>query len=334
MGDLCMNLEKQHVDAVITWVDGSDPRHFLMRKCFLGERKSKGIKYLQSGRSEARFKNNNEIEYCVKSIVKFMPWIRHIFIVTDQQVPGFLEMSGSKYKNVFVIDHSEIFDGLDWALPTFNSRTIETMVHRIPGLADRYLYFNDDFFVLQKARIDDFFIGEKVVLRGRWRCSWRLNEIKTFILGVIYKALSLSSNRDRSGHLIPQMRAADLAGFSSRYFETSHAPHPVRTNTLKIFFDQNERILHDNIKHKFRSLDQFVVHPLAHHLEIASNNFVVNNIEDNLLINFRYTPHAFDISYPSIGDNVKFLCLQSLECASSLTRSKVLEFIDSRLAHS
>ena len=48
------------------------------------------------------------------------------------------------------------------ALPTFNSHAIELNLHRIPGLAPAFLYFNDDFFLGQRAFPDDFLSAEEV----------------------------------------------------------------------------------------------------------------------------------------------------------------------------
>src|SRR5690606_5700640 len=105
----------------------------------------------------------------IESIRKFMPWIRKIYLVTDQQRPGFLDEYECERLGVEILDHSVIFSRYEWALPTFNSISIVTALHRIPKLADRYICFNDDVIVLAAVREDDLFVDGKVVRRGTWQ---------------------------------------------------------------------------------------------------------------------------------------------------------------------
>ncbi|NUR85504.1 MAG: hypothetical protein HOY71_15595, partial [Nonomuraea sp.] len=79
--------------------------------------------------------------------------IRHVWIVTDQQVPPWLDLSSPL---VTVVDHREIFADAD-ALPTFNSHAIESRLHHIPGLSEHFLYFNDDFFLGRVTTPGQFF---------------------------------------------------------------------------------------------------------------------------------------------------------------------------------
>jgi len=139
------------VDVVYTWVDGSD-REWLEKK------KRTLEKYADHHASEevsgaGRFRDNGELKYSVRSVMKFAPWIRKVFIVTDGQVPGWLDTSNPKIE---IVDHKDIFDNAD-DLPCFSSRAIEMRVHHITGLSERFLAFNDDFFLGRPTRVSDFF---------------------------------------------------------------------------------------------------------------------------------------------------------------------------------
>jgi hypothetical protein len=70
----------------------------------------------------------------------FAPWIRRVFLVTDDQLPAWLD---ADHPDVTVVSHREIF-GVAGRLPTFNSQAIESRLHLIPGLAEHFLYLNDD----------------------------------------------------------------------------------------------------------------------------------------------------------------------------------------------
>jgi hypothetical protein len=79
--------------------------------------------------------------------------VRKIFIVTDDQVPAWLNVAHPK---ITIVDQSSIVPDKSW-LPTFNSVAIEAQLHRIPGLAEHFIHINDDFFLGQPCRKEDFF---------------------------------------------------------------------------------------------------------------------------------------------------------------------------------
>ena len=125
------------IDAVITWVDGSDPRHAASMRKY-----GKAVSFKEDDVAGAtRFASNGEVEWCVASIRKFAPFVRTIYIVTDNQDPHIPDGSIP----VKIIDHKELFKGYEEFLPVFNSISIESMTWRIPGLAEHYIEFNDDF---------------------------------------------------------------------------------------------------------------------------------------------------------------------------------------------
>lgn len=114
------------MDAVITWVDGNDPKH--RKKWKKHKKKNRNVdNELLTGRDKTRFVNKGELQYCLYSIRKFAQWIRKIFLVTDNQIPVFIDEEFIKEHNVIIVNHHTIFESYEWALPTFNSRTLELM---------------------------------------------------------------------------------------------------------------------------------------------------------------------------------------------------------------
>ena len=148
-----MNVDNP-IDAVISWVDGSDEEHRRKMNRYL---ENKGE--LELEKKSTRFNQVGEIKFSIDSILKFAPFIRTIYLVTDAQVPTFLKkgVRTEKYSKVQIIDHLTIFKGNERYLPTFNSLSIETMLTKIPNLAERFVYFNDDFFIIKKTNPSDFF---------------------------------------------------------------------------------------------------------------------------------------------------------------------------------
>ena len=133
--------ENEQIDIVYTWVDGDDP--------LLQEKKKKYIDRttsdtLEDAVSDTRYKNIEELRYSLRSVYLFMPWVHKIYIVVDDcQKPYYIN---EEHPKIEIVTHSTIFPDSSY-LPTFNSQSIETNLHRIPGLLNKFIYFNDDFFV-------------------------------------------------------------------------------------------------------------------------------------------------------------------------------------------
>ena len=71
------------IDVIITWVDGNDEALNAKRAAYITpeEANEKDIA------APTRYANRGEINWCIRSINKFMPWVRRIFLVTDGQNP-------------------------------------------------------------------------------------------------------------------------------------------------------------------------------------------------------------------------------------------------------
>lgn len=113
--------------------------------------------------SASRFEDNEELRYSLRSIEKHAPWVRHVFIVTNGQIPSWLNLDNPR---VTVVSHQEIFLNTSH-LPTFSSPAIESHIHRIPGLSQKFIYMNDDVMFGTHVWPDDFYShskGQKVYL--------------------------------------------------------------------------------------------------------------------------------------------------------------------------
>ena len=116
-----------------------------------------------AGMSASRFADNQELKYSLRSIEKHAPWVRKIFIVTNGQLPSWLNLDNHR---VEVITHAELFPNASH-LPTFSSPAIESHLHRIPGLSQRFIYMNDDVMFGEDVWPDDFYThskGQKIFL--------------------------------------------------------------------------------------------------------------------------------------------------------------------------
>ena len=124
------------VDAVYTWVDGNDSAWQRQYRQVQSEQDRPAVI------EAARFRDNDELKYSLRSIYQYAPWFRTVYIVTANQSPVWLNLD-----SVVVIDHREIIP--PQFLPTFSSRAIELYLHRIPRLSETFVYFNDDVALLK-----------------------------------------------------------------------------------------------------------------------------------------------------------------------------------------
>ena len=139
--------DQQPVDLVYLWVDGNDPVWQAKRNRTIGVTEKHS-----SVNCDGRYANHDELRYSLRSAERFAPWIRRIFIVTDNQVPAWIDPSHPKIR---IVDHSEIMPSE--ALPCFNSSVIEHFIWRIPDLCERFLYANDDMYFGRPVEPGDFF---------------------------------------------------------------------------------------------------------------------------------------------------------------------------------
>ncbi|KAH3732348.1 Stealth protein CR1, conserved region 1 [Pelomyxa schiedti] len=135
------------VDIVYTWVNGSDPAHKKSKESF-------------GGAWDGGYRDYGVLKYSMRSVEKFMPWIRNIILVTNGQVPTWANPNAPGFR---VVTHEEIFPNPD-DLPTFNSNAIEANLHNIPDLAPCLLYMNDDMFLAREIPRNFYFNPDNGVL--------------------------------------------------------------------------------------------------------------------------------------------------------------------------
>lgn len=142
-----VNKTKYPIDLVYLWCDINDEKYKKKKEDF---EKRNNIK--SNTNSICRFVSNDELKYSLRSVEKYASWINKIFIVTDNQIPEWLN---TKHPKITVISHYEIMPAE--ALPSYNSNAIEHCIVNIPNLSEHFLYANDDMFFASYVASDFFF---------------------------------------------------------------------------------------------------------------------------------------------------------------------------------
>ena len=230
------------IDMVFTYCDGTDPKFIEEKNRFLKEKdkvNNKPIRYI----------NINEIVYSVRSVLKFMPWINMIYIITNKQTPP-VELN----PKVKIIDHTEIIPKK--YLPTFNSDVIESFIHNIPELSEIFLYNNDDMMHTRNVNISDIIQENKFIFRNYYR-NWIITQNTCEYLKRIHLTSQLFKQSNPSIKLINNHHTKFLRKSTLKFVEEKYPKllHELRVNRVRgeiyiqyLFFCINiDNILNDNI---------------------------------------------------------------------------------------
>ncbi len=245
------------VDLVYTWVDGADPGWKSQRR--EAEALESGP-LIRTSNDDGRFATHDELRYSLRSVEYFAPWVRRIFIVTAGHLPAWLDTADDRIQ---VVGHDQIFE--DPAnLPTFNSHAIEAQLYRIPGLAEHFIYMNDDVFLGQSASPGDFFTPA-----GQPRFFLSQQPIRCG--GDQELPIDIAAKNNRS------IIEARFGRTISRKFK--HAPHAQRRSTLELIAADNPEAVARTAAARFRSpTDVSIPSSLAHYYGLGLGTAVPSEI--------------------------------------------------------
>ena len=200
------------MDAVITYVNMNDP---LWRQDYASTGKSLNVK---------RFRDWGTLKYLLRGIEVNMPFIENVFLVVsrESQVPHWADTS-----RLQIILHRDIIP--ERFLPVFNSTAIEMFLHRIPGLSEQFIYFNDDFFPVLPCKEEDFFEGNRI----RTGFSHHL-----FALNLYKKQTRNASNLAREALGLPRSRW---------YIRPQHTCCPMLRSSQETLFKAVEGAILDSV---------------------------------------------------------------------------------------
>ncbi|MFJ4337582.1 stealth conserved region 3 domain-containing protein [Streptomyces sp. NPDC088915] len=271
------------IDVVYTWVDDTDPAWRERRDAV---RRKLGIAVNDADSGDVRFRNRDELRYSLRSLQMFAPWVRTIYLVTDDQAPEWLDTEAA---GIEVVSHRDIFPDQSW-LPTFNSHAIESQLHRIEGLSEHFLYFNDDVFIGRSLSPSSFFLSNGVAKLFRSPTSIPPNPTSPDDEGYFAAA---KNNRDL---LEKEFGRVATHGFL-------HAPHPLRRSVLAEIAERFPEEIATTARNPFRAnTDLSVTSSLHHHYGYLTG---------------KSAPSAISCSYVNVGNYEHHSVLSRLLAARS-----------------
>lgn len=256
----------ESIDFVIPWVDGSDEqwqREFVRYK-------SEGEEF---DSSMIRYRNWDNLRYWFRAVEKFAPWVRKIHFITWGHLPSWLDTSNPKLN---IVRHGDYIPS-DY-LPTFSSHPIELNIHRIEGLSEHFVLFNDDTFLGCDVAPERFF-------KGGLPCDTaRLGIIAdSSIAHIILNDVNVINRRHRKSlsakwfspryKLSDIMKTLSLAPWSSYAgFKDTHMPQPFLRSTFDKLWQQQAELLDATSRHRIRS-NEDVNQYLMRYEQLVTGNF-------------------------------------------------------------
>lgn len=276
---------EEEIDIVYTWVDGGDPLFISERKKFAGQSASRDARQASL---DNHFRDNGELLYSLRSVEKFAPWVHRIHIVTNGQVPAWLN---TDCERISLVAHEQIFSDPD-RLPVFNSNAIESQLHRIPGLSRRFLYMNDDLFLCRPIYRSDYINNDAG--QNFFFDSIPLHEDRHY-----------GSVHDRA-YAYTQMVAKQLQPDTTKRYLPSHCPQIYDREILFHLKDLFPDAFNETASHRFRDPKDLV-------LRILYSIYILETSEQN-------NGHK-PITLQNYSDGYMFLMLDShvLSSIRSLT---------------
>jgi len=259
------------IDFVICWVDGNDKEW--------QKDKAKYNPDVFSDSRNIRYRDWENLQYWFRGVEKFAPWVNKIHFVTWGHIPSWLNRDHPKLN---IVRHEDCIPG-DY-LPTFSARPIEVNLHRIENLAEQFVYFNDDMFILNSLKESDFFRNGMpcdiaainiAISPDDIHGNAKLNAVN--IINKYFSKKNVISNNKMKWYNLKYGKALFRTLLLTPWklftgFYTPHLPNAFLKQTFEEVWNKEADILEITSSHKFRERSD-VTQYLFKFWQLASGNF-------------------------------------------------------------
>lgn len=265
------------IDFVVTWVDMDDPKWKNEYSKFYGK-----IDNRVNELSEARFRDNGFLKYWFRGISAFAPWVRNIHFVTSGQKPDWLNTDHPKLN---MVNHTDYIPKK--YLPVFNSNLIEIYMHKIPGLSEHFVYFNDDFYIINHLPISRFFENGLPKDIAAFRTNTGISQFEKMLknnIRLINKHFNKKEVFDKSSlkWYDPSYGSRGRLNHLLKYYNkfvtlrTPHNAQPFLKSTFEDVWKHCGQELEEMSNHRFRNDNDFTPE-LFRTWQICKSNFLPYN---------------------------------------------------------
>lgn len=307
------------VDIVMPWVDGSDPEWIRSRSKY----DPRPASNISTEEQANRFRDWGNLQYIFRGIETFMPWVRKVHFITCGHKPSWLN---TNQERLHWVKHDDYIP--EAYLPTFSSHPIELNMHRIKGLSEQFIYFNDDFFVLKPTQKSDFYSADGLpkdqsVFFRIPGVSYKdtFGHIQLNDIGIINQNFNRSDVirqhwrklfSPKNGLLAPLLSATFLPTNHFPGFMVNHMPQAFLKSTFNDVWSKEGEILDNVCKNRFRDakdVNQYLMREWQ---------FVTGRFEPSNLLKrsgyFSIFPHQLDSLTHTITSQAKqLICINDVE---------------------
>lgn len=258
------------IDFVVTWVDDSDEFWQGKRNLYTKNKSKSSIK-------KTTFREWGTFKYWFRGVEKNAPWVNKIYLVTDHQCPEWLNTDNRK---LVLVNHDDYMP--QDALPTFNTNAITAKLHKIPGLLDNFVYFNDDMYILNPVKPEDFFysnlpcdmsVYQPIAPYQNGTAHFQVNNMG--IINKYFNKKDISKYSFKYGKENIRSFLFDHNKFIPGFYET-HLPESFLKSTFEELWSKENDILDQTLHSKFRN-NSDTSEWLFRDWQLASNQFYPRN---------------------------------------------------------
>ncbi|WP_413476750.1 Stealth CR1 domain-containing protein [Latilactobacillus fuchuensis] len=263
-------------DVVIPWVNANDPKWINKKMKWMIKHQNQEQQQVMD--SEERYRDYGTLKYLLRSIDRNMSWVENIYLITDEQIPDWLDIENDRVK---IIDHADYIDAEN--LPTFNSNAIELNINKIKDLDEQVVLFNDDHIVNQMTKESDFFIDGKPTDFRVYEALVPQESFDHIIINnnMIINRLFYSNgkrrnlgaiiNRKYGKFMVRSIIASYFRGVSGYY--NAHGPQPLLKSSIDKLWSVAYEEAVETSSHHIRSEEDINIW-LARYLQLENENFV------------------------------------------------------------
>lgn len=266
------------IDFVLAWVDGSDPQWQQRKARFTGSPSTDD--------GAPRYREWGLLPYWFRGVEAFAPWVRKIHFICDQNPPEWLDIHHPK---LHIVRHEDYLP--EAYRPAFSSHPIELNMHRIPGLSEQFVYFNDDMYLIRPRAPEDFFRGglpvDNAVMNPVSTTDLKMKECGNRILYFLYNDVQYLNRRYALRECILKNPGKWLSPVYGKYllrsmmllpwprflgFRVDHLPQPFLKQTFERAWETDWEILDATSRHHLRD-DHDVNQWLLRMFQLAEGDF-------------------------------------------------------------
>lgn len=316
------NTNNEKIDFVMIWVDGNDPKW--------QKEKEKYSPNKNTDSRNIRYRDWDNLKYWFRGVEKFAPWVNKIYFVTCGHYPEWLNKDNPK---LVCVKHSDYMP--DEYLPTFSSHPIELNLHRIKGLSEKFVYFNDDVFVTSYVKPTDFFKKGKPCEMGIFNPPMADDETFVSVLNnnirvinrhfnkkeILHKNLSKYLNIRYGKYNIRTLLCLPWKKILGFY--DSHNCSPLLKSTCKEVWKKEFVTLDETSKNKFRSKND-VNQYIFKYWQYCTGNFIPTKNKKKSVRVFDNIDYACNLIE---NKKVSMLCLNDSDSKESfdLAKNKIID---------